>query len=205
MTGRHLKRCSGDLTSPFRLFVRLLAQGGAVCLLIAIASTPVLTQDEDGDGFLPREEILASVFSGAEFRSERVFLTEEQRVQIGQLSRERVPSGLVGRYVITRGGQVVGRAYVDTHIVRTKRESLLISLDADGSLKRIDVTAFLEPAQYIASERWLQQYTGHPLSDEVMVQRAIRAIAGATLTATATNSAVRRILATDVVLEGAAR
>ena len=81
----------------------------------------------------------------------------------------------------------------------------LISLDADGSLRRIDVTAFLEPIQFQAAPSWYQQYTGHPLSDEVMVQRAIRAIAGATLTATATNSAVRRVLATDLVLEGTAR
>ena len=196
------QRFAGELTNSFRFFVGAFGHGGVYCLLLTLAATSASAQT---DRFLTREEILASVFSGAEFRSERVFLTEEQMRQIGQMSRERVPSGLVGRYVITRGGQVVGRAYVDTHIVRTKRASLLISLDAAGSLKRIDVTAFLEPAQYIASERWLQQYTGHPLSDEVMVQRAIRAIAGATLTATATNSAVRRILATDVVLEGTAR
>ena len=81
----------------------------------------------------------------------------------------------------------------------------LISLDADGSLKRIDVTAFLEPPEYRASDRWLRQYNGHLLTDDVMVQRAIRPIAGATLTAGATNAAVRRVLATDSVLEGTER
>ena len=58
-----------------------------------------------------RAEILAGVFSSEEITSDRVFLTKEQRSQIGELSREQVLSGLVARYVITRDGQVVGRAY----------------------------------------------------------------------------------------------
>ena len=187
------------MTKLFRWFIRLLTPAG-LCLLLALSSTTAFAQDG-----VTREEILAGLFSSEEITSGRVFLTKEQRRQIGELSREQVTSGLVARYVITRDGQVVGRAYVDTHIVRTKRESLLISLDADGSLRRIDVTAFLEPLQFQAAPSWYQQYNGHPLSDEVNVQRAIRAIAGATLTANVTNSAVRRVLATDLVLEGTAR
>lgn len=172
---------------------------GVVFLLLFMASASAQ------GGRLTREEVLAGVFPGAAFEAERVFLTRGQMAAIGELARGEVDSGLVARYVVTRGGQVVGRAYVDTHIVRTKRESLLISLDADGSLKRIDVTAFLEPPEYRASDRWLRQYNGHLLTDEVMVQRAIRPIAGATLTAGATNAAVRRVLATDSVLEGTER
>ena len=38
---------------------------------------------------------------------------------------------IYARYVARRGGAVVGRAYVDTHVVRTKRESLLISVDPE--------------------------------------------------------------------------
>ncbi|MBM63120.1 MAG: hypothetical protein CL484_09255 [Acidobacteria bacterium] len=188
------------MTKLFRWFIRLLTPAG-LCLLLALSSTTAFAQD----GVVTREEILAGLFSSEEITSGRVFLTKEQRSQIGELSREQVPSGLVARYVIARDGQVVGRAYVDTHIVRTKRESLLISLDADGSLRRIDVTAFLEPLQFQAAPSWYQQYNGHPLSDEVYPQRAIRAIAGATLTANVTNAAVRRVLATDLVLEGTAR
>ena len=41
-----------------------------------------------------------------------------------------------------------------------------------------------------------------PLGDELAIQRAIRPIAGATLTTQAVNAAVRRVLALDQVLEG---
>lgn len=152
-------------------------------------------------GLLTRDEALAAVYPGAAVEAERLFLTTDQTERAAALSGGEVPSALVARYVATRGGEVVGRAYVDTHVVRTKRESLLISLDLRGRVRRIDVTAFLEPREYQGSERWLRQYDGKPLDDDLALQRAIRPIAGATLTAVAANTAVRRVLAIDQVLE----
>lgn len=153
---------------------------------------------------ITREEALAAVYPGASVRAEQVFLTPAQQKQTITLSDEDVPSALVARYVATLDGKVIGRAYVDTHTVRTKRESLLISLDANGRVKRVDVTAFREPAEYRAPEPWLRQYRDKALTEDLAVQRAIRPIAGATLTARATNAAVRRVLAIDEVLSGAA-
>ena len=152
-------------------------------------------------GSITREEALAAAFPGAAVKAERVFLTQDQMSQISELARTDVKSGLVARYMVTKAGKLVGRAYVDTHIVRTKRESLLISLGADGRVRRVDVTAFLEPTEYRASERWLHQYDRRELTDDLAVQRAIRPIAGATLTTAVTNAAVRRVLAIDQVLE----
>lgn len=151
-------------------------------------------------GLVTREEALAAVFPGAEFEAERVFLTEAEARRVHELAGGDPPAALVARYVARRDGMVVGRAYVDTHVVRTKRESLLISLDAGGRVKRIDVTAFLEPPEYQASARWLAQYEGRVLEDDLDLQRAIRPIAGGTLTAHAANAAVRRVLALDQVL-----
>ena len=151
--------------------------------------------------FVTREEALAAVFPDAEVEAERVFLTEDQIHRAAALVGGDPPSALVARYLAREGGAVVGRAYVATHVVRTKRESLLISLDASGVVRRIDVTAFLEPPEYVASERWLDQYADRPLSDDLALGRAIRPIAGGTLTAIAANGAVRRVLAIDHVLE----
>ena len=156
-------------------------------------------------GRVTRDEALAAVFPGAVVEAERVFLTEQQMAQITEIAGVEIESGLVARYVATRGETVMGRAYVDTHVVRTKRESLLISLEADGSVRRVDVTAFLEPPDYLAPERWLRQYTQRQLDDDLALQRAIRPIAGATLTANATTAAVRRVLAIDQVLERVTR
>jgi hypothetical protein len=111
-----------------------------------------------------------------------------------------VESALVARYLALAEGKVVGRAYVDTHTVRTKRQSLLICLDERGDVRRIEVTAFLEPPEYMAPPAWYAQFGGKPLNDDLNMNRAIRPIAGATLTAAATTRAVRRVLAIDRVL-----
>ena len=167
-------------------------------LLVAVAATATLDAQV---GLLSREEALAQVFPGAEYEAERVFLTDEQVQRAQRLAGGEPSRALLARYVVRRDGRVIGRAYVDTHVVRTKRESLLISIDAEGRVKRIDVTAFLEPPEFMAPEPWLAQYYERPLSDDVALQRAIRPIAGGTLTAHATNAAVRRVLAVDQVLE----
>ncbi len=181
-----------------RYAVRWVAVACAVWL--ALAAGTAWAQS----GVVSREEALAAVFPGATLDTDRVFLTDGQVERIAALSRTEVPSKIYARYVAVRGGRVVGRAYVDTHIVRTKRESLLVSLEADGRVRRIDVTAFLEPPEYVPSETWRRQYYEKPLSDELAVQRSIRPIAGATLTTGAVNAAVRRVLALDEVLQAGA-
>ena len=155
---------------------------------------------------IARQEALNGVYPGAAIRAEQVFLTPQQQKQVRGEGDADVPSALIARYIATKDGKVLGRAYVDTHTVRTKKESLLISLDDKGQVLRIDVTAFNEPPEYRASDAWLRQYRGKSLTDDLAINRAIRPIAGATLTARETNNAVRRVLAIDAVLErGASR
>ena len=153
-----------------------------------------------GQALLSREEALSLAFPGASVRSERVFLTEAQQQQAADVAKVDIPTRLVARYLAARDGTSVGRAYVDTHVVRTKRESLLISLDADGRVSRIDVVAFMEPEEYRAPSAFLGQYSGKALDEELHLNRAVRPIAGATLTARAVNAATRRVLAIDEVL-----
>ena len=179
-----------------RSMARRAAAGvlAAVCLLAAETTSAQ-------SGLVQREEALAAVFPGATIAADRVYLTTAQANRIAELARDDVHTMIYARYVARRDGAVVGRAYVDTHVVRTKRESLLISLDSGGRVRRIDVTAFLEPPEYLPQGRWTQQYHEQPLSDDLAIMRAIRPIAGATLTTRAVNAAVRRVLALDQVLE----
>lgn len=151
-------------------------------------------------GQASRDEVLGRVYPGATFQAERKFLTEEQMKKAAALSGVEIPTALIARYVARSGGRIVGRAYVDTHVVRTKNESLLICLDAGGKVRRVEVTAFLEPPEYRPGEAWYGQFRDRPLEADLNLNRAIRPVAGATLTATATTRAVRRVLAIDQVL-----
>jgi Na+-translocating ferredoxin:NAD+ oxidoreductase subunit G len=169
---------------------------GFAAALVAV----VVTADSlSATSLLTREEALKLAYPGATFAAERVFLTDEQRQRVADAGSP-VNSSLIARYIARQDGRAVGRAYVDTHMVRTKKETLLISLDASGLVKRVDTTAFLEPTEYQAPQPFLNQYTGKSLTEDLRLQRAIRPIAGATLTARAVTDAVRRVLAIDAVL-----
>jgi electron transport complex protein RnfG len=147
-----------------------------------------------------REEVLKRVYPSTTIQSERQFLTEDQMKRAAAISGVDVPTALIARYVASAGGKIVGRAYVDTHVVRTKNESLLICLDESGKVKRVEVTAFLEPPEFRGNDAWYGQFRDRTLTPDLNLNRAIRPIAGATLTGTATTRAVRRVLAIDQVL-----
>jgi electron transport complex protein RnfG len=167
-------------------------------ILIAAVTGQILSAADA----ISRDEALAAAFPGAEIRRKMLFLTEAQQKEAAELSGVDIPTPMIASYIASKDGQVLGRAYVDTHFVRTERESLLIILNIDGTLRRIEITAFLEHPEHQVPPSWYRQYDGRSLGDDLQIDRAIRPIAGATLTAHATNAAVRRILAIDKVLSG---
>ena len=168
----------------------------AVAVMLAVAGAIASPQ-------LSRDEALALVYPGATISSERLFLTAEQVNAVAARSGTQITTPLIACYTARHGASVIGRAYIDTHTVRTKKESLLISLDTEGRIRRVDVVAFLEPLEYQAPAPFLGQFIGRRLEDDVRLNRAIRPIAGATLTANAVTDAIRRVLAIDAVLMAA--
>lgn len=170
----------------------------ALILLIGVLS---FSQVSAGD--LPtRDEVLQSVYPGASIRSEKVFLTQDQMKRASKIAGSELESKLVARYIALQEGKVIGSAFIDTHIVRTKKQSLIVCLDSEGRVLRTEATAFFEPPEYLASEPFLDQYEGEALSQELFLGRKIRPIAGATLTVQAVNQAVRRVLALNQVIYG---
>ncbi len=155
------------------------------------------------NGVITRAEALAAVYPDAAVARDRVILTAQQMAVVATLAQVEMRGKIFPRYVARRDGAVVGRAYVDTHDVKTNRQSLLISLDTMGRVRRVDVTVFFEPTQYLPPQDWLRQYDHQVLHDELVVRRDIRPIAGASFTGRAVNAAVRRVLALDRVLADA--
>ena len=148
------------------------------------------------------DEALRLAFPDCEVERTTVYLTEEQSRRASELSGRKLPGAIVYPYVATRDGVHVGTAYVDTHRVRTMRESVMIVVAPDQRVRRIEVLAFAEPEDYLASGRWYAQFVGKRLDDELNLKRGIRGITGATLTAKATTDSVRRVLAVHQVLNG---
>jgi hypothetical protein len=173
--------------------MRALAAGAATLALAAAqAGARVL---------LTVDEALALAFPGAAIERRTVYLTEAQLARVADLAGERPASAIVHPYVATRQGALVGTAYFDSHLVRTLAETVMVTVDAEDRIGRIEVLSFDEPPDYLPRVEWYRQFDGRPLDAELELRRAIRPVAGATLTARATTDAARRVLALHQVIE----
>lgn len=150
---------------------------------------------------ITRDEALHQAYSGAEIQSAMIFLTDQQLKEASEKAGNTIQSPLVARYTALSKGIMVGRAYLDSHVVRTKKESLLIMLNADGTVKRVEVVAFEEPPEYQPVQKWYDQFQAKALSPDLSLKGQIRPVTGASLTSRATVEAVRRALAIDAVLQ----
>jgi electron transport complex protein RnfG len=167
----------------------------SLCVVLLLFATLVTAKT------ISREQALQVAFPGAKIRSSVVFLTDQDKQEVKKTAGVDVTTALVACYIAEKDGKEAGRAYLDTHVVRTKKESLLVILKPDGTLKRVEVVAFLEPPEYMPSERWYQQFEGQALDDSLKLERDIHAVTGATLTARATTESVRRVMAIDTILQ----
>ena len=133
---------------------------------------------------------MSELFPGEALERETVYLTKEQQAEIESLAGSKLSSGIVYCY---RSATAI--AYLDSHKVRTLPETLMVVIRQDGSVHKVKVLAFREPEEYLPSDRWYAQFEGKVLSKELQLKKGIDGKTGATLTARATTTSVRRALA----------
>jgi hypothetical protein len=150
--------------------------------------------------FLSVDEAIQAAFPGCQVERRTAYLTPAQLAKARELAGVEVPSALVSYHTAKRSGQPAGTAYFDTHRVRTLPETLMIVVDPQGKVARIEVISFREPQEYMPRGAWYQQFLGRPLDRELQLKQGIRPVTGATLTARATTAAVRRVLALHQVI-----
>jgi hypothetical protein len=111
-----------------------------------------------------------------------------------------LPGAWVLAYEAVKDGRVMGVGFYDTHLVRTLNETALVAVSPEGRVLRVEVVAFREPMEYMAKPAWVAQLPGKALDADLKLNRAIRPLSGATLTANALTDAARRCLALHQVL-----
>ena len=183
--GRHIAVRTAALAVPFAL--------------ILIAPRPA-----DAKVFLTRTEALELAFPDCSVVRQTRYLTADQQQRATEAAGVVIDSRLLVQYTAICNGQPAGAAYFDAHRVRTLAETLMVVVDAEGRVTRLEVLSFLEPEEYIPRRTWYDQFLKQRLDSRLRLKRSIHAVTGATLTARATTDAVRRILALDQVLREAA-
>lgn len=149
---------------------------------------------------LTEKEALERAFPGATFERKVLYLTEAQVAEVEKEARSKLPSALVTTITARSRGAIAGRAYLDTHTVRTMPETILTAIAPDGTLRAVLVLQFAEPPDYLPRDRWLSTFDGKSLDEDLWPGRGVRRVTGATLTVQALTEAVRRCLALDAVI-----
>jgi hypothetical protein len=169
-------------------------------VLVAVALASLAAASASSEVLLTEEAALARAFPGAQPERRTVYLTEEQVEAVQQAARSRLPSPVVTVYEARSAGELVGRAVLDTAIVRTMPATVLTVIAPDGSLDKALVLQFAEPPDYLPREGWLRTVEGRRLDDELWPGRGVRRVTGATLTVQALVDAVRRALALNALV-----
>ncbi|MGH7151929.1 MAG: FMN-binding protein [Planctomycetota bacterium] len=153
-----------------------------------------------GEVLLTQEEALRLAFPGCGIERGTAFLTKAEVDRARKLAGVEVPGAIAHPYVARKEGKVVGTAYFDAHRVRTLPETLMVVVDPNDRVRRVEVLSFEEPREYLPRGAWYEQFRGRDLDEDLALRRGIPPVAGATLTARATTEAVRRVLALHRVL-----
>ncbi len=175
---------------------RSIARGAAWLACLALAHAPAA-----GKTYESRAAALQRVFgSDCEIERRTVFLTESQIEAVQKAAAARVEHARVTFHEAHRDGELLGRAYLDTHRVRSLYETILVVVGPDGRTRNVDILAFHEPEDYLPPSRWLRTLENRTLSPRLRPGDEVDAISGATLSARAATEAVRRALALDRVV-----
>ena len=177
--------------------IRLMRRSTLAFLLFTL----FFSAPASGTVFLSVDEALKLAFPNCVIKRMTVFLTKDQMARVQELSGQQVQSALVNPYVATREGKTVGVVYFDTHRVRTQQQVVLVAIDPDDRILRVETLAFNEPREYLPRLEWFQLFRGHRLDDNLRIKRNIRNVTGATITARVVTETVRRTLALHLVLK----
>jgi hypothetical protein len=169
--------------------------------LLAVVLATLLAAPATSKVLRTVETALDLAFPGCEIERETVFLSEAQMAAVVVRSGVSPASALATRYLARREGKVVGTAYFDTHRVRTLDETLMVVVDPGGTVVHVEVISFAEPTDYLPRKGWYRQFDGKALDAELALDRRIHAVTGATLSAEAATSAVRRVLGLHQAIE----
>lgn len=145
--------------------------------------------------FYSKNEAMALAFGkDTPIETLSLFPDDEQIAKIQELAKTKLESGLLSFYVSKEGGKISRYVAIETNTVRTKPETLMIVLSADGQLENVVTLAFHEPPEYQPPEQWYTRLFKRPLAD-MDFSKGVDGISGATLSTRSALTSIRKVMA----------
>lgn len=155
----------------------------------------ILTYKLSGEVYLMKKEALELAFPDADkIDKKSVFLNDNQINKLQKLSKSKINSRVILFHIGKKGDEILGYAVVDTHIVRSKSQTILVVLNPEGKLKYVEILAFFEPPEYKPTPVWLDLFKGKGGNDNIRVGYDLPNISGATISSNKTAEAIRKVI-----------
>lgn len=152
--------------------------------------------------YVEPEEAARLIFPDAdEAVSFTIELTKDQIKEIKKQSGMRVRKPRIEGFEMRRGGLSLGRVYVDNVIGKHEFITYAAGINDAGAVRGVEIIEYRETWGFeIRQPNWRAQFTGRTLEDPLRLGKDIENISGATLSCRNVTDGVRRLLATDAVL-----
>jgi len=152
-----------------------------------------------GATYLTVEQAQAAIFPGAQLTQAPVTLTKEQASAIEKKSGVNVRKNEVRLWKSSDGGSFI----VDEVVGKHEFFTIAVGLNADGSVKQIEIMDYKESYGYeVRNEAWRKQFAGKTSAAPLKLTDDIKNISGATLSCRHVTDAVKRLLATyDIAIK----
>ena len=167
-----------------------------VLLALCLTVLGMTSENVQAQVFKTQDEFLQETFATSDtVMRKTIFLTRAERESLEEMARSRFESRIITYYEAIEGDSVLGYAYFETEIVRSKPATFVIVINPDATVRVVEMLAFYEPIDYLPTLNWFRLFVGMILDNELWPRRAIDNVTGATLTVQAVTAGVRRSLA----------
>ena len=137
-------------------------------------------------------EALNLYFPNEEIKKGKIFLNTKRLASLEKASNSKFDDKIYTYYEAYNGRKRVNTVFVDTHILRTRTETIFVVFDNKGKIQSVEVIAFYEPEEYIMTKKWLAQFRGKNLRQELKPKKDIIMVSVATISSYETSKAIRR-------------
>ncbi|MBX7148234.1 FMN-binding protein [bacterium] len=152
--------------------------------------------------YLAPADALKLAFPNASFIIEKKTLTPEQKntleKQVGKITKDTFNFN-----VAKVSGSTVGYALIDNEIGKTEPITFMTALNADGSVKSIEILVYRESyGSQVSGKGFLNQFNGKTTANPLKLGGDINNVTGATFSSKGITKGVKRALALWRVLYG---
>ena len=164
-----------------------------IWLPITQVPVAILAPAAYGATYFTVEQAQQAIFPGEKFTQSFVTLTSEQARAIERRSDANVRHKEIQLWKVSGGGYF----FVDEVVGKHEFITWAIGLNADGTVKQIEIMTYRESYGYeVRNADWRAQFVGKNASAPLKLNQDIKNIGGATLSCRHITDGVKRILAT---------